>query len=90
MLRTRVRLPSSPLKKVLENVMFSAFFFYIKLKNTAFMKKRALDFSSTLMYNLLRKVIGCESDLPSVMLLEIASNFRWLGCYFFLLLWLSM
>ena len=29
-------------------------------------EKRALDNSSTLMYNLLRKVIGCISDLPSV------------------------
>lgn len=29
-------------------------------------EKRALDNSSALMYNLLRKVIGCISDLPSV------------------------
>ena len=28
--------------------------------------KRVLEKSSTLVYNLLRKVIGCDSDLPSV------------------------
>ncbi len=28
--------------------------------------KRALEKSNALVYNLIRKVIGCESDLPSV------------------------
>jgi len=54
--------------------------------------KRALEKSSTLMYNLLRKVIGCviRFALSKVKLQRIASStLDGLGCYFFLL-WLSM
>ena len=47
--------------------------------------KRVLETSSTPVYNLLRKVIGCESDMPSVSyIFEIASTLGE-GCYFFLL-----
>ena len=50
--------------------------------------KRALEKSSTLMYNLLRKVIGCviRFALSKVKLQRIASStLDGLGCYFFLL-----
>lgn len=50
--------------------------------------KRALDFSSTLMYNFLRSESDVISDLPSVSTIEIAFVLVG-GCYFFLL-WLSM
>lgn len=50
-----------------------------------FMKKGVLETSRTPVYNLLRKVIGCESDMPSVSyIFEIASTLGE-GCYFFLL-----
>jgi hypothetical protein len=53
-----------------------------------------VDFSAILAYNLIRKATGCESDSPSVKLImqkEIASKLsQGSGCYFFLLLWLSM
>ena len=55
-------------------------------------EKRVLEKPSTPLYNLLRKVIGCKIRLPSVLktTFEIASTFGRVGCYFFLLLWLSM
>ena len=55
-------------------------------------EKRLLEKTSTPLYNLLRKVIGCKIRLPSVLktTFEIASAFGRVGCYFFLLLWLSM
>ena len=58
-------------------------FFNIQLSNS-----RALEKSSTLMYNLLRKVIGCviRFALSKVKLQRIASStLDGLGCYFFLL-----
>lgn len=39
--------------------------------------KRALEKSSALVYNLLRKVIGYDSDLPSVYLLKRNSIKLW-------------
>ena len=56
-------------------------------------EKRVLEKTSTPLYNLLRKVIGCKIRLPSAKkwITRIASStLDGLGCYFFLLLWLSM
>ncbi len=49
--------------------------------------KRPLEKPSTLVYNLHRTVIGCDSDLNSVKIVIIKNSILTLdgvGCYFFL------